>query len=245
MRQTRESRFDVLKKYRHIFALFVLCALALFSKSNMGERLSEVFSQKENEKDILIVLDAGHGGKDPGKVGCTGALEKEINLDIARKLRARLEQGGIRVVMTRENEDGLYSQNAQNKKREDMEARVRVIAEANPDFVVSIHQNSFPSADCKGAQVFYYKGSEESKKLAEILQNMFPQVLQDGNTRQAKANSDYYLLRKTDCPIVIAECGFLSNASEEALLMDDAYREKVAEALYLGIVKYISESAGK
>lgn len=244
MRQNGKRRFEVLKQYRHIFALFVLCALALFSKSKAGERLAEVFSQKENEKAIVVVIDAGHGGADPGKVGRTGSLEKEINLDIARKLRVRLEQDGIRVVMTRENEDGLYSQDAQNKKREDMEARVRVIAEAKPDFAVSIHQNSFPSEDCKGAQVFYYKDSEESKKLAEVLQDMFPQVLQDGNTRQAKANSDYYLLRKTACPIVIAECGFLSNAAEEALLMSDAYREKVAEALYLGIVKYISESVG-
>ena len=93
--------------------------------------------------------------------------------------------------------------------------------------------------------MFYYKDSEESKRLAEILQKKFPEVLQDGNTRQAKANSDYYLLRKTACPSVIAECGFLSNAAEEALLQSDEYQEKVAEALCLGILQYRSEMSGQ
>lgn len=234
-----------LKKYKHIFLLFMFCLVLLFAKSKAGERLVTAFSDKENETGAIIVIDAGHGGADPGKVGENGALEKDINLSIAGKLRDRLEQKGFRVVMTRENDDGLYSEDARNKKREDMEARVRIISEADPDFVVSIHQNSFPDASCKGAQLFYYKDSEESKRLAETLQNKFPEVLQDGNTRKAKANSDYYLLRKTACPVVIAECGFLSNAAEEALLVSDAYQEKVAEALYLGILQYRSETTGQ
>lgn len=204
-----------------------------------------VFSDKESGTDAVIVIDAGHGGVDPGKVGENGTLEKDINLSIAGKLRSRLEQNGFRVVMTRDNDEGLYSENARNKKREDMEARVRVISEADPDFVVSIHQNSFPDASCKGAQLFYYKDSEGSKKLAETLQKKLLEVLQDGNTRQAKANSDYYLLRKTACPVVIAECGFLSNAAEAALLASDAYQEKVAEALCLGILQYRSEVSGQ
>lgn len=219
--------------------------MLLLAKSKAGERLTMVFSDKEKITDRVVVIDAGHGGADPGKVGESGVLEKDINLSVAGKLRDRLEQNGFRVVMTRENDDGLYSENAQNKKREDMEARVRIISEASPDFVVSIHQNSFPDASCKGAQLFYYKDSEESKMLAEAMQKKFPEVLQDGNTRQAKANSDYYLLRKTACPVVIAECGFLSNAAEEALLMDEAYQEKVAEALYFGILQYISERGGE
>lgn len=172
-------------------------------------------------------------------------LEKDINLAIAKKLQARLTQDGIQVIMTRESDEGLNSDTSQNKKREDMEARVRIISESEPDFVVSIHQNSFPSEDCKGAQVFYYKDSEESKRLAETLQKSFPEVLQDGNKRQAKANSDYYLLRKTSCPIVIAECGFLSNSSEEALLASEEYQEKVADALLLGIRQYISGGTGQ
>jgi len=201
-----------------------------------------VFSGRENQKETTIVIDAGHGGKDPGKVGVSGVLEKDINLAIAMKLRTCLEQDGIRVVMTRETDAGLYSENAQNKKREDMEARVRMIEDAEPVLTVSIHQNSYPTGDCKGAQMFYYKDSEESKKLAEILQKKFPELSQDGNKRQAKANSDYYLLRKTADPIVIAECGFLSNATEEALLASEEYQERVAEVLYQGIMQYVSET---
>ena len=245
MQGTDCKPLEILKRYKHIIILLVFCLLLAFSKSKAGERLAMVFSEKEKESECVIVIDAGHGGADPGKVGENGALEKDINLRIAGKLRDRLEQNGFRVVMTRETDDGLYSKNARNKKREDMEARVRIISEANPEFVVSIHQNSFPDRGCKGAQLFYYKDSEESKKLAEALQKKFPEVLQDGNTRQAKANSDYYLLRKTACPVVIAECGFLSNGSEEALLVSDEYQEKVAEALCLGILQYRSGMTGQ
>ena len=188
----------------------------------------------------MIVIDAGHGGADPGKVGVSGVLEKDINLAIAKKLQSRLEQDGVRVVMTRDTDAGLYSEGATNKKREDMEARVRLISEAKPELVVSIHQNSFPDASCKGAQMFYYKDSAESKMLAELLQKKFPEVLGDGNTRQAKANGDYYLLRKTPCSIVIAECGFLSSPEEEALLSSEEYQEKVADVLYQGIREYLA-----
>lgn len=245
MQRKEREPLVFLKKYKHIFLLLMFCLMLLFAKSKAGERLAMVFSDKESGTDAVIVIDAGHGGVDPGKVGENGTLEKDINLSIAGKLRSRLEQNGFRVVMTRDNDEGLYSENARNKKREDMEARVRVISEADPDFVVSIHQNSFPDASCKGAQLFYYKDSEGSKKLAETLQKKLLEVLQDGNTRQAKANSDYYLLRKTACPVVIAECGFLSNAAEAALLASDAYQEKVAEALCLGILQYRSEVSGQ
>lgn len=241
MQEEKGHLTERLKNYRHIFYLIVLCAALLFAKSKAGERLAAVFSEKESREETVIVIDAGHGGNDPGKVGGSGVLEKDINLEIALKLQERLVQNGIYVVMTRSSDMGLYSENAQNKKREDMAARVRIITEAEPDFALSIHQNSFPSENCKGAQMFYYKDSSESKHLAETLQSKFPEVLQDGNQRQAKANTDYYLLRKTTCPTVIAECGFLSNASEEALLADSAYQEKVAEALYQGIQQYISE----
>lgn len=245
MQGTDRVSLDFLKRYKHIFLLLVFCLMLMLAKSKAGERFAMVFSDKENGGKAVVVIDAGHGGVDPGKVGESGILEKDVNLSIAGKLRIRLEENGFLVVMTRENEDGLYSEGARNKKREDMEARVRIISETAPDFVVSIHQNSFPDASCKGAQLFYYKDSEESKRLAETLQKKFSEVLQDGNTRQAKANSEYYLLRKTACPVVIAECGFLSNATEEALLVSDAYQEKVAEALCLGILQYSSEMSGQ
>jgi len=241
MPEDRKNPSEGWRKYKHIWLLLIVCGVLVLSQSDAGERFAAVFSEKEGKEGPVVVIDAGHGGADPGKVGQSGSLEKEINLSVALKLRELLERDGIQVVLTRETDDGLYSADAQNKKREDMAARVQRISEAQPEFVVSIHQNSYPTAECKGAQMFYYKGSEESRKLAELLQTSFLNVLQDGNKRQAKENTDYYLLRKTECPIVIAECGFLSNPSEEALLKTEEYQEKVAEALYLGIKQYISE----
>lgn len=237
--------FACLKRYKHIWLLVVFCAVLLLAKSKAGERLAAVFSGRTNGDVPVVVIDAGHGGADPGKVGQSGVLEKDINLAVALKLQARLEADGVRTVMTREDDNGLYSETATNKKREDMAARVRKISEEEPELVVSIHQNSFPSPDCKGAQVFYYKDSVESKRFAEILQAKFPEVLKDGNTRQAKANNDYYLLRKTACPIVIAECGFLSSPAEEALLSTPEYQEKVADVLYQGIKQYLSERSAR
>lgn len=246
MGEKKGNRFGCFKKYKHIWMLGILCAMVLFAKSKAGEHLVAAFSEKDNGKQAVIVIDAGHGGVDPGKVGVSGILEKDINLAIAKKLQERLEQDGMQTVMTREEDTGLYREGATNKKREDMEARVRLIAEAKPELVVSIHQNSFPDASCTGAQMFYYKDSEESKKLAETLQKKFPELLGDGNTRQAKANSDYFLLRKTACPIVIAECGFLSSPEEETLLSAPEYQEKVADVLYQGIREYLTgQDAGQ
>jgi len=241
MKEMGRSLFDRLKTYKHIWLLLGMCAVLLLAKSKAGERLSSVFSGQTDTGNPVVVIDAGHGGADPGKVGTTGVLEKDVNLEVARKLQARLMADGVTVVMTRTGDAGLYSETATNKKREDMAARVRLISEAEPELVVSIHQNSFPDASCKGAQVFYYKDSEESKQLAELLQKKFPEVLQDGNTRQAKANGDYYLLKKTACPIVIAECGFLSSPEEERLLSAPEYQEKVADVLYQGIKQYLAE----
>ena len=219
----------------------ILCYTLVFTLLFVGNGIlsTRVVATSPSDK-FSVVIDAGHGGVDPGKVGVSGVLEKDINLAIAKKLQIRLEKDGMQVVMTREADDGLYHTGAKNKKREDLEARVRLISEANPELVVSIHQNSFPDASCTGAQMFYYKDSEESKKLAELLQKKFPEVLGDGNTRQAKANGDYYLLRKTACPIVIAECGFLSSPGDEALLALPEYQEKVANVLYQGIKEYLA-----
>ncbi len=240
MNETGKGLFDRLRTYKHIWLLLAMCVVVLFAKSKAGERLASVFSGRTDNGGPVIVIDAGHGGVDPGKVGVSGVLEKDVNLAVAKKLQARLTADGFTVVMTRTEDAGLYSDTATNKKREDMAARVRLISEADPELTISIHQNSFPDASCKGAQVFYYKDSEESRMLAELLQKTFPEVLRDGNTRQAKANSDYYLLKRTECPIVIAECGFLSSPEEERLLSTAEYQEKVADALYEGIKQYLT-----
>lgn len=191
-------------------------------------------------KKTVVVIDAGHGGKDPGKVGCNGALEKDINLQIALRLKKLLEQNEVVVVMTREEDKDLASEQAVNRKNEDLKARVALMQEVSPVLMVSIHQNSFTEEDVDGAQVFYYFASEAGKCLAGMVQGRLKQELSDGNHRMAKANKDYYLLKKAECPAVIVECGFLSNQAEAALLITEEYQEKVAFAIHLGIMEYIN-----
>ena len=219
-----------------------LCLLAAaFILAKQGAVL--VQSEKAAREKICIVVDAGYGGSDPGKVGINGALEKDINLSIALKLKDLLEQREISVVLTRDSDAGLSPADATNKKAADMQKRCQIIADANPTFTVSIHQNSYTTEDIKGAQVFYYGQSENGKRLADVLQEHLISEVDPQNTRVAKANESYYLLKKTPTPTVIVECGFLSNQSEADLLLTEDYQSKLAHAIYLGILSYLEEES--
>ncbi len=194
------------------------------------------------EGEPCVVIDAGHGGDDPGKVGVNGAEEKDINLQIALLVKTFLEQNDINVVMTREDNDGLYDRSVSNKKVQDMKNRIALIDETDPEIVVSIHQNSYPEEYVHGAQVFYYSGSSEGKKLAESLQAQLVERVDPDNTRQIKANDSYYLLKKTSVPIVIVECGFLSNQEEAQKLVTEEYQERTAWAIHMGILQYLNRT---
>ena len=191
-------------------------------------------------KKPVVVIDSGHGGNDPGKIGVDGSLEKDINLQIAKQLREYLEASDVEVVMTREDDRGLYESSDSHKKMADMTNRCARIEEASPDIVVSIHQNSYHEEPISGGQVFYYKDSEKGKKLAEILQKRFDFVLGDKNTRQAKPNGNYYLLLHVKQPIVIVECGFLSNWKEAAALNSEEYQNRLAWTIHMGIMQYLN-----
>lgn len=205
-----------------------------------GQNASE--EQDVQSARFCVVIDAGHGGMDPGKIGINDASEKEINLKIALKLKTYLEFNDIKVVMTRETDSGLYDADASNKKVQDMKRRLALIEETAPALVVSIHQNSYPEEYVHGAQVFYYSDSREGKRLAEKIQTQFLYKLDGENTRQVKANNSYYLLKKTSVPIVIAECGFLSNRKEAEKLCDEVYQDRAAWAVCMGILQYLNES---
>ena len=189
----------------------------------------------------VVVIDSGHGGNDPGKVGVDGSLEKEINLEIAMRLKQYLELEDIEVVMTRESDLGLYEEGDTSKKMADMRNRCQLINDAKPDLVVSIHQNSYHEEYVSGGQVFYYQDSEKGKKLAEILQERFTYVLGAENRRLAKANGNYYLLLHVKSPIVIVECGFLSNWKEAALLQQEDYQDRLAWTIHMGIMEYLNQ----
>ncbi len=221
-----------------IFFILILFACLLFTEQGM-DVMEHLFSSKTDK--ITIVLDAGHGGLDPGKVGVNHALEKDINLSIAYKLKLLLEQNDIHVIMTRESDDGLYTKSDSNWKLADMRRRIKIINSSNAVFAISIHQNSFSQESSKGAQMFYYKNSQQGKILAEVLQESIKKSMNDGNQRLAKANGTYFLLKQSSCPLVIVECGFLSNWAEAKLLCNDAYQEKMAWAIHLGILEYINQ----
>ena len=188
----------------------------------------------------VVVLDSGHGGMDPGKIGIDGRLEKDINLQIAERLKMYLEASDVDVIMTREDDRGLYDESDDSKKMADMKNRCKKIEEANPDLVVSIHQNSYHQEPVSGGQVFYYKTSERGKRLAEILQRRFDFVLGEKNTRQAKPNGNYYLLLHVKQPIVIVECGFLSNWKEAAALNSAEYQDRLAWTIHMGVMEYLN-----
>lgn len=213
-------------------------SIATFGTTNIVTNDSE---KDENKK--IVVIDPGHGGFDPGKVGVNDVLEKDINLSISQKLKEKLEAEGIEVLMTRSEDCGLYSSTDSNKKRTDMQKRVEIINTSNATIAVSIHQNSFSQESSKGAQVFYHESSEKGKMLGETLQEVIKSEIADGNHRVAKSNDSYYMLRKTQCPLVIVECGFLSNYEEAKLLTEDEYQDKMATAILDGIKKYLEQNA--
>ena len=231
-------------KEKIVYALML--AGILFLGSAFLERVEQqasVSAMGDGKDAVVVVVDAGHGGKDPGKVGVNDTLEKDINLQIALRLKRLLEQNDVVVVLTREEDRDLAPEQAARRKNEDLRARANLIAEASPVAMVSIHQNSFPEEDVDGAQVFYYAGSESGKQLGTMVHNRLKKEIDDGNHRVAKANKDYYLLKKAACPAVIVECGFLSNPAEASLLITEEYQEKLAFAIHLGIMEYINTVA--
>lgn len=183
----------------------------------------------------IVVIDAGHGGLDPGAVSPRGTREDEINLKISQKLRAYLEKEGTKVIMTRTTDGALGK-----SKREDMNKRVQIIRDSGADVVVSIHLNMFSQSKYYGAQTFYMKNSEEGKKLAKCIQDQLLRILNRGNTRQIKDSDQYLILKASSAPTVLVECGFLSNPEEEKLLKTDEYQEKIAWAIYSGIISYFA-----
>lgn len=190
-----------------------------------------------------VIIDAGHGGDDGGAIGIDGTVEKDINLDIALKLEKLLKFYGFDVIMTRTEDimtcdDGLDS--LRKRKVSDIHNRFDVL-EKNPDAVfISIHQNKFEDNSQHGTQVFYSGNNDESKLLAESIQNSIVSVLQPDNSRVVKkSGSGIYLLYHAKLPAVLVECGFISNPAEVKKLNDENYRMKIAILIADGLIKYL------
>lgn len=196
-----------------------------------------VFSFNSNK---VVIIDAGHGGIDPGAIGRTGVVEKDINLSIAQKLKGYLEDAGFTCIMIREIDEGLYSEygRVRDKKNEDLRNRRYFIKKYKADLFLSIHLNFFPDSRYYGAQVFYPKNDEKSELIGKEIQKSLIETLDRGNKREAKATDDIYVIRDNKIPSVLVECGFLSNYEEEELLKTELYQNKIAWALFKGISSY-------
>ena len=220
MEKEKAGKYDKIVRTGLLLLLLAAFGFALRGGARMASS-ERVLTEKAGKEKPCVVIDAGHGGADPGKVGVDGSLEKDINLQIAKKLALFLTAADVDVALTRETDAGLYE-------------------EKKPALTVSIHQNSYHEEYVHGAQVFYYEGSQESRKIAERMQQVLAEQIDPDNARQAKANGSYYLLKKTSTPIIIIECGFLSNYEEAQKLSSEAYQEKTAWAIHLAILQYLN-----
>lgn len=220
-----------------MISLIILMALGItgyhYFKGKVTYEAIDVISWSVANK--VIVVDAGHGGIDPGAVGASGALEKDINLAIAKRLSHILSQAGAVVIMTRE-EDTCYS----GKKKTDLDARIALARDHEADAYLSIQGNAIKSSKWSGAQTFYHPKSEESKKLAVFIQQDMGHVLKN-TKRKARPHTEAYILKQLKMPTVVVEVGFLSNPREERMLNDPYYQGKVAWSIYAGVVKYFAE----
>lgn len=191
-------------------------------------------------KNMVVIIDPGHGGRDSGAIGITGTEEDNINLSIALKLRRLIEQAGGVALTIREDDSGLYTEGKRTgRKREDLVNRQQIIKESGADIVIGIHMNSFPQSQYYGAQTFYEEDDERSKRLAEYIQKEMIHIMDRGNNRAIKPRSDTYIFKGNDITGVLVECGFLSNPEEEQLLKQEHYQEKLAWCIFTGIIEYL------
>ncbi len=227
------------KKYIKNFFMCMLFITIFISNSSVCPRAESENNDSNNK--YIILLDPGHGGMDGGAVSKNGTVEKGINLSISKKLKQELEKSGYTVLMTREEDIGLYSQKGtvKSKKVEDLNNRCKMKKDTSCHMFISIHLNMFPQSKYYGAQV-WYSGYEESKKFAEILQETLRENLDTDNHRKAKPASDSYKILRDGykAPSVIVECGFLSNEQEEKNLKSEEYQQKIAEAIAKAVNKY-------
>lgn len=225
------KRFFV--KYKALIMIFMAFVLITTAYDGVVKKVSSAFN------GITIVLDAGHGGRDGGSVGANGTIEKDINLEYTLMLKEKLIESGYRVILTRKNDEGLYSSNADNKKLSDMNKRMEIIKQANPNLVVSIHMNSFPSSKAKGAVAYHKLNDSASEQCADLIQKALHSDC-DARFEESK-QGDYFMLNCSYYTSVLIECGFLSNPEEESLLNDESYKKKVVDAIFKGIVLYFGE----
>lgn len=233
----------IIAKLKHIFLSILIISLTVcstFLLNSMRDSSTFLVSESIPRIGYIVVLDAGHGGVDPGSIGKkTKVTEAKLNLSITKKVASLLNSSGIDTILTRSDDNGLYGIYSKDYKIKDMKARKEIIDKSNASLAVSIHMNSFINSSSRGAQVFYDEINEHSSALALCVQNAFKNDLPESN--KGIAIGDYYILKcSPSVPTILCECGYLSNIEDEKLLVTEEYQDTVAYSIYKGIVSYLN-----
>ena len=245
------------KKNVFFLALLLLFSVTVFSIGFAVDYSKPVTGDSE-QKPITeqaavtktIILDAGHGGEDPGAVSdYSGLKEKDVNLNIVMLIKDLLEKDNYKVILTRDSDQLVYGTETKNilqKRREDLTRRKQIMDESGADIVVSIHLNKFAQTKYHGAQVFFPPNSPNSQKLANEIQNSIRLNVDNTNDRVALVKKDQIMILKNlKTTTVIVECGFLSNSDEEKKLSTEEYQGKLSKAIKGGIDSYFKGNSEK
>lgn len=232
-------RFHIIKLNILLFyssvVLILSVSITFFMKSVI------TFNNANIKTNYTIIIDAGHGGVDPGAIGVNDILEKDINLSISLILKDMLIANGFNVITTRESDVDLSDskhKSISKMKTSDLKNRLSIFNKYEDALVLSIHQNKFSSSKNSGAQMFYGTINPESKILAEHLQNSFKQIQPDNTRLTKKITDSVYIIHRAKNPAVLVECGFISNPSDAELLSTIDYQQKVAFTIFTGIISY-------
>ncbi|WP_029761782.1 N-acetylmuramoyl-L-alanine amidase CwlD, partial [Geobacillus thermodenitrificans] len=229
------------KKWKWLVAVAAITILGVLLFPSLFSDLTSTKPWNLPLSGRIIVLDPGHGGPDGGAVGGE-VVEKEIALNVAKKLRDYLQQQGALVLMTRETDRDLASPSTRGysrRKTEDLRERTTFINKSDADLFISIHLNAIPSPRWRGAQTFYYGSLIENERLAKFIQAELRRNLENTH-RVAKMIDTVYLLKHAKKPGALVEIGFLSNPDERELLASDHYQTQLAASIYKGVLRYFS-----
>ena len=239
--------FNAKKLIKSLKLISILLIIAIFSTVCIRRSNATDSEETSAETGRVIIIDAGHGGEDPGAIGVNGAYEKDLNLAIATELGEELKSRGYTVIYTRTEDKMLYlpEENIKGmRKISDLKNRCKITAEYSDCILISVHMNSYGASKYSGTQVYYKDGDSESMSLAGMIQNAVRGQLQPNNNRQIKKGDSIYLLENSNGTAVLIECGFLSNGEECEKLSQKEYQKQLSFSIIYGIIEYINKNGG-
>lgn len=221
-----------------MFCIFLVYSFIVAGILKLKDENESIMTNSTAVTSHVIVIDAGHGKPDEGAVGLYGTTEEAINLKIALKLQALIEQSGGIVYLTRSDENGIYSADSNTIKQmkvSDIKNRVAIGNQEDVDVFISIHLNKYPESIYSGWQTFYQSDNEESLKLATCIQEGLNNSISTPNNRVPLPLKGIYIMDNVENTTVTVECGFLSNENEAKKLQEDEYQDKLAWGIFIGI----------